>query len=227
MRDCVSLLRRSGVVDESPEKGANRINRAAGPSDSNGMFRWSRRIITIFSFLLLGQSIALWARSWVLIDFVHHQNVQRSSSKLVHNHRMLTSHAGKISLMTKRTAWVLPNPQITEAEIATIRQGFSHDRVAGLTTLTFGMEERLQDTISGTFGMKQRPKFGFGGEKIATTSNGWTADGRIIVFPWAVPTLLFAILPCISIVRFMASRRRIGRLKALNWNGIQTRKLAA
>jgi hypothetical protein len=191
------------------------------------MFRWSRRIITILSFLLLGQSLALWVRSWVLIDFVHHQNIQRLSSTLVHNHRMLTSHGGKIGLMSKRTTWILPHPNITEEEIATIRQGWSHERIAGLTTLTFGMEERLHDTISGTFGMKQPPKFGFGGERIATTSNGSTAQGRIIVFPWAAPSLLFAILPSIGTVRFLAARRRIRRLKALNWNGAQTRKLAA
>ena len=53
--------------------------------------------------------------------------------------------------------------------------------------------------------MKQRPKFSFGGEKIATTSNGQTAEGRIIVFPWALPSLLFAILLILMVYVYVSS----------------------
>ena len=177
------------------------------------MLRWTRRIFTLVSFLLLAQSLALWVRSYVLSDFVNHQTVSRSGSTLVHNHRMVTNYRGQVGLVIKRSIWTLPHPDVQEEQISAIPQGFSHDRVTGV--------------IASPFGMKQPTRFGFGSEKTATNSNGLTATGRILVFSWAIPALLFAILPVTRIVQFMAARRRIKRLKALNWNGIQTRKLAA
>jgi hypothetical protein len=148
----------------------------------------------------------------MLVDFIHHQRVERSGRMLDWRHRMVTSWHGKIGLMTKHSVWTLPHPDLSEREIAGIRHGWSHDR--------------LPEIISDTFGMNRPPKFGFGAQKI-TNSNGVLAEGRIIVFPWAVPALIFGIFPVIRIGRFMESRRRIRRLKALNWNGMQTRKLAA
>lgn len=177
------------------------------------MLRWTRRFFTLLCFLLLGQSLALWVRSYVLADFVNYQTVTRSSATLIHKHRMLSSYRGKLGVMIKRSTWMLPHPDVQEDQISAIPQGFSHDRLTGV--------------IASPFGMKQPTRFGFGAEKIATISNGSNAEGRIIVFPWAVPTLLFSILPATATVRFMAARRRIKRLKALNWNGMQTRKLAA
>ena len=177
------------------------------------MLRWTRRIFTLICFLLLAQSLALWVRSYVLADFVNHQTVSRSGSTLEHNHRILTNYRGQVGLVIKRSIWTLPHPDVQEEQISAIPQGFSHDRVTGI--------------IASPFGMKQPTKFGFGRELINSQTPGLTASGRILVFPWAVPTLLFSILPVMGTVRFMQARRRIKRLKALNWNGIQTRKLAA
>jgi hypothetical protein len=175
--------------------------------------RWTLRIFTLLSFLLLAQSLALWVRSYVLIDFINHQQVNRSGSTLVHNHRQVTNYRGQLALTIKNTTWTLPHPDVQEDQISAIPQGWNH--------------ERLTAKISNQFGMKQPPRFGFGTEKIATASPGMSAQGRIIVFPWAAPSFLFAILPLIRLVRFLAARRRIHRLRALNWNGLQTRKLAA
>ena len=44
------------------------------------MLRWTRRIFTLISFLLLAQSLALWERSYVLTDFINHQTVTRWGS---------------------------------------------------------------------------------------------------------------------------------------------------
>jgi len=175
--------------------------------------RWTLRIFILLSFLLLAQSLALWVRGYVLVDFINHQQVSRYSSTLVHNHRQLTNYRGQLGVMIKRSTWSLPHPEVQEEQISAIPQGFSHERLTGF--------------VSNTFGMTRPPRFGFGSEKIATLAPGMSAQGRIIVFPWALPSLLFAILPFMRLVRFLAARRRIRRLKALNWNGIQTRKLAA
>jgi hypothetical protein len=177
------------------------------------MLRWTRRLLTLFSFLLLGQSLALWARSYVITDLINHQTVSRSASTLVHNHRMLASDRGQLGFMIKRSTWSLPHPEVQEEQVAAFPQGFSHESLTGVT--------------ASPLGMQKAPRFGFGGEKIATTSEGTSAHGRIIVFPWWVPALMFAILPVVGVVRFLAARRRVKRLKALNWNGMQTRKLAA
>jgi len=176
------------------------------------MFRWARRIFLLLSFLLLAESLAMGIRSYMLADFVHHQNVQRSGRMLDWRHRMVTSWHGKIGLMTKHSIWTLPHPDLSEREIASIQQGWSHDRLPG--------------SSSDTFGMNRPPKFGFGAQKLIN-SNGVMVEGRIIVFPWAVPALIFGIMPFFSVLAFMKARRRLKRLKALNWNGMQTRKLAA
>ncbi|HEV8378412.1 MAG TPA: hypothetical protein VGP99_06145 [Tepidisphaeraceae bacterium] len=177
------------------------------------MFRWSLRIFTLFSFFLFAESLALWVRSYVLVDFVHHEHLTRSGRTVAWDSRMATSHRGGINLATKHSVWTLPHPELSEQQIASIHNGWHH--------------EQILEINSNTLTMKQPSKFGFGREKIVTKSNGMTTGGWIIVFPWAAPALLFAILPFIGVVRFMQARRRIRRLKALNWNGIQTRKLAA
>jgi hypothetical protein len=177
------------------------------------MLRWTRRFLTLLCFLLLGQSLALWVRSYMLADYIHHQRAARSAQTLTWDHRTLTNSRGLIGVSIKHSVWTLPHPQLNEQEIAHIREGFTHDR--------------LPQAVSDTFGMKQPPRFGFGHERLNTQTPALVATGRILVFPWAIPTLLFAILPCNGVVRFLAARRRIHRLKALNWNGMQTRKLAA
>jgi hypothetical protein len=177
------------------------------------MFRWARRIFLLLSFLLLAESIAFWVRSYMLADFIHHQRVERSGKMLDWHHRMVTSWHGKIGLTNKHSVWALPHPELSEKEIAGIQHGWSHDRLPGI--------------ISDTFGMNRPTRFGFGAQKLGDNKNGVRVEGRIIVFPWALPTLIFGIFPCISVGRFLESRRRIRRLKALNWNGMQTRKLAA
>ena len=176
------------------------------------MFRWARRIFLLLSFLLFAESIAMWVRSYMLVDFIHHQRVERSGRTLDWRHRMVTSWHGKIGLTNKHSVWTLPHPELSEKEIAGLRSGFSHDQ--------------LPEIISDTFGMNKPPRFGFGHQKLSN-SNGVMTEGRIVVFPWALPALVSGIFPFFGILGFMQARRRIRRLKALNWNGMQTRKLAA
>src|SRR5215216_6538406 len=101
--------------------------------------RWTLRIFTLLSFLLLAQSLALWVRSYVLIDFIHHQQVQRFGSILVHNHRMLTNYRGQLGVMTKRSTWILPHPEVQEEQISAIPRGFSHERLTGFISNTLGI----------------------------------------------------------------------------------------
>jgi len=139
------------------------------------MSHWTRRIFTSASFFLFASSAALCIRSYRVIDFVAHQHVNHSSAKLVWNERILVSGRGGICLVSRHSVWTLPHPDLSEREIASIQQGWSHDRLPG--------------NSSDTFGMNRPPRFGFGAQKI-TNSNGVLAEGRIIVFPWAVPALM-------------------------------------
>ncbi len=180
------------------------------------MFRWARRIITFFSFLLFAASAAMCVRSYRQVDFVSHQRVNRVGSLLVLDERILVSGRGGACLGIRHTTSTLPDSDMTEEQMATLRTGFHHELLA---SAGYG-----GDLFKST---KQPIRFGFGRGKIDSTVNGVTETGRLIIFPWGAAMFVLAILPFIGTVRLIIRHRRLRRLGALNYNGMQTRRLAA
>jgi hypothetical protein len=179
------------------------------------MFRWTRRILTLISFFLFAESLALWARSYALVDFVHHEKVVRSGQTLLWDQRRLTNWQGRVSLGVKHVEVSLPHPDWSEQEIARARNGWNHDRFDG------------NQLVANYHGLKTPGRFGFGRQKIDSKSSSESVQGWLVLFPWWAPVLLSGILPFFGLLRFFKARRRLKRLAALNYNGMQTRKLAA
>jgi len=180
------------------------------------MFRWARRIITLFSLILFVASATMCSRSFRKVDFVYHQRIERSAYALILKQRVFVSGRGGVCVGTRRTTWPLPHPEMTEEHISTLRSGFGHEHLA---TAGYG-----GDLFKGT---RQPMKFGFGRGQLQSTVDGVTVTGRLIIFPWGAALLALAILPFIGTVRLITAHRRRRRLAALNYNGMQTRKLAA
>jgi hypothetical protein len=180
------------------------------------MFRWSRRILTLFSFILFATSATMAVRSYRVTDFVAHQNVNRANSSLIRHERILVSGRGGVCMGMSHTIWKLPHRDLSEAQISGFNNGWQHERL-------------LSDAYAGDFfkATKQSTTFGFGRAKVQNSADGFTQTSRLLVLPWGAPMLVSAVLPFIAIIRFIKSRRRLRRLAALNYNGMQTRHLAA
>jgi hypothetical protein len=180
------------------------------------MSRLARRIFTSASLLLFVVSAALCIRSYCVIDFVAHQRVNHFSDKLVWNERILVSGRGGICLVSRHSVWTLPHRDMSEQQIQNLPTGWQHERlVAG----GYG-----GDFFSAT---KQPTHLGFGHATTEMDAAGVTEDSTLIVFPTGAAMAAFAILPFIGIIRFIKSRRRLRRLAALNFNGMQTHRQAA
>src|SRR5256885_6910783 len=85
------------------------------------MFRWARRIITFFSFLLFAASAAMCVRSYRQVDFVSHQHVNRVGSLLVLDERILVSGRGGACLGIRHTTSTLPDSDMTDEQMAALR----------------------------------------------------------------------------------------------------------
>ena len=180
------------------------------------MSHWTRRIFTSASTVLFVASAALCIRSYRIIDFVAHQHVNHSSAKLVWKERILVSGRGGICVVSRHSFWTLPHRDMSEQQIKTLPTGWQHERlVAG----GYG-----GDFFSAT---RQPTHFGFGHATIELDAAGVTERSTLIVFPTGAAMAAFAILPFIGVIRFIKARRRLRRLAALNYNGMQSRKLAA
>jgi hypothetical protein len=180
------------------------------------MFRWARRIITFFSFILFAASAAMCVRSYRQVDFVSHQHANRSGAFLTLDERLLVSGRGGACLGIRHTRSTLADSEMTEEQIANLRTSFHHEL---LTSAGYG-----GDLFKST---GQPIRFGFGYGKIDSTVNGVTETGRLIIFPWGAAMFVLAILPFIGTVRLIIRHRRLRRLAALNYNGMQTRRMAA
>ncbi len=105
---------------------------------------------------------------------------------------------------------------MTEQQIQNLPTGWQHERlVAG----GYG-----GDFFAAT---KQPTHFGFGSATTELDAAGVTEISTLIVFPTGATMAAFAILPFIGVIRYIKARRRLRRLAALNYNGMQTRQLAA
>lgn len=185
------------------------------------MFRWLRRIVTFFSFILFVASASLCVRSYLLVDFLQHQGVQHSSSSLVMDQRILVAGRGGVCLGLKHSVWTLPYRDLTEAQIQTLHNGWQHNLS---DPDAFG----AMGYAGGYFHSTGMPmKFGFGRAKIETANNGVAVKARLVVFPIGVAMAVFGILPMATFVRYLKARRRFQRLAALNYNGMNTRRQAA
>lgn len=203
-------------ANRQQHKSQIHVNHAASSSDITNMFRFARRIITLFSFFLFAGSAAMCIRSYRHVDFVTHQHVNRAGSTLIRDERILVSGRGGACLTLRHTAWSLPHPDMTEEQIAALPTGWQHEL---LTTTAYGGD---------FFQITKKPtKFGFGAAQLQSTATGVTETSRLIIFPWGAPMLLLAIFPFIGTVRLISAYRRHRRLAALNYNGMQTRRLAA
>jgi len=180
------------------------------------MFRWTRRIITFFSFILFAASAALCIRSFRVVDFIAHQHVDRSGATLVWDERILVSGRGGVCLVLRHSVWTLPHRDMSEQQIENLHSGWQHER---LVTGGYG-----GDFFSAT---RQPSKFGFGHAKVEMTADGVTEKSRLIVFPAGAAIAASAIFPFFGTIRFVKARRRLRRLAALNYNGMQTRRTAA
>ena len=180
------------------------------------MFRWARRMLTFLSFALFAGCAFMFVRSYRAVDFISHQRIDRSGSTLIWDQRILVSGRGGAFLALKHSVWTLPHPDLTEDQIQTLHRGWQHEVLAS--------GGYAGDYFQTT---KQAAHFGFGRAKLETAENGINEISRLIVFPWGAAIFLFAVLPFIGLIRFIKARRRIRRLRALNWNGVQTRQMAA
>jgi len=180
------------------------------------MFRWSRRIFTFVSFFLFAASAALCIRSYGAVDFLAHQHLARSSAALIDQERIVVSGHGGVCIVSRRATWSLPNPNMTEEQIAALPTGWHHERLAA-------------GGYAGDFfkATKQPTHFGFGRAELEMNAKGVTETSNLVVFPTGVAMAAFAIFPFFGIIRLVKARRRLRRLAALNYNGMQTRKLAA
>src|SRR4051812_42594047 len=93
------------------------------------MFRWSRRILTLCSFLLFAATATMAVRSYRFTDFVAHQSVQRNNSSLIRHERILVSGRGGVCLGMSRTDWNLPQGDRAEAQMAGFQSGWQHERL--------------------------------------------------------------------------------------------------
>src|SRR2546421_567379 len=180
------------------------------------MFRWARRIITFFSFLLFAASAAMCVRSYRQVDFVSHQHVNRVGSLLVLDERILVSGRGGACLGIRHTTSTLPDSDMTDEQMAALHTGFRHELLA---CPAYG-----GDLFKLT---KQPIRFDVGRGKTDSSANGVTETGRLIIFPWGAAMFVLAILPFIGTIRLIIRHRRLRRLAALNYNGMQSRRLAA
>src|SRR5437762_14361944 len=119
------------------------------------MWRWTRRIITFFSFILFAGSAYMCVRSYRQVDFITHQQIERTGSKLTLDQRLLVSGRGGACLGIRHTVWTLPHPEMSEEQIASLQNGWQHEL---MPTSGYG-GEFFKST-------RQPIKFGFGGGKV-------------------------------------------------------------
>jgi hypothetical protein len=177
--------------------------------------RWIWRLFIFFSFILFTAAVSLWVRSYLLVDRIQHLQVERTSQTLAWNYHSATNWRGGVSIGISRNVWTLPHREMSEEQIGSLRTGWQY--------LVFDGNR----TTSNYHGLKQPTKFGFAQQRIEINSHGATVRGSLTVFPWWAPVLFLGIVPFFWTIGFMKKRQRLTRLRAVNYNGMQTRKLAA
>jgi hypothetical protein len=181
------------------------------------MIRWLFRLVTLVSTLLFVASLTFWVRSYWRRDYFQHIKIDHPDQTFTRDLCTATTGRGGLSLRHTQNYWTAAGASDLEPGLAT-----AHGWIYAANPDPAYVGEWFT-TVLGSPTQSPAPqsyyyKYGFAYATTSATEGQMFNKSTFIIFPLGVPTLLFGIIPFFKSIDIMLVRRRLARLRAVNYN---------